>query len=662
MRGTSTLVTMAVAVGMVARCAAAQSLAAQDLKRLTLEELLRVEVTTVMRVPEPTMAIPAAVFVITQDDIRRSGATSLPELLRLAPGVQVSQQDAARYAIGIRGFADRLSRSMLVLMDGRAVYSPLFAGTYWEIQDTMLDDIDRIEIIRGPGGTLWGANAVNGIINIITKRARDTQGTLVNATLGTETRGPAAIRYGGAAGARGFYRAYAKVFEREAGYHPSDPAYDTFANAQGGFRGDWTLTGSRTLTVQSDVYRGELGQRYSVLLDASPFTRTSFRDATLSGGNVLARWVAPFAAGELQLQTYYDRVNRDEQPVAESRDTVDIDFQHRRALGRRHALVWGTSFRVTDGRITAVAPSGFAPPRRTDRLYTAFVQDDLTIRPNRLQLVVGTKLEHNDYSAFEFQPRARLMWTPSGAHSVFAAVTRAVRTPSRVETDYTTTSLSNPALPSFVRLQPNQQFRPEEVTAYETGYRFRTIRSLYVTASIFFNQLEHTLSTELLTPFVETSPSPRLILPVSFANGLHGNAHGIEVTGDIRPVSWWRSTANYSWLATALTRNPGSADVSQERRGEGLSPRHQLQLASSVELPYRVSFEWFFRYMSELPAAPVPSYATSNVRLSWQVRNQLELALIGRNLHQARHLEWPTGSGANVFVERNAQITLIWRR
>jgi iron complex outermembrane receptor protein len=253
--------------------AAAQTPNAEDLKRLSLEELLRIEITTVMRVPEPTSAIPAAVYVITQDDIRRSGATSFPEVLRLAPGLQVARQDAARYAIGIRGFADRLARSMLVLIDGRAVYSPLFAGTYWEVQDTLLEDVERIEIIRGPGGTLWGANAVNGIINIITKRSQDTQGTLVTATFGSDARGPIGVRFGGRAGSKGYFRAYAKAFDRDPQFHPDGIDYDDSSMVQGGFRSDWTLTRSRTLTVQGDMYAGELGQRFSVPLN----TRRSHR-------------------------------------------------------------------------------------------------------------------------------------------------------------------------------------------------------------------------------------------------------------------------------------------------------------------------------------------------------------------------------------------------
>lgn len=646
---------------LAAVSASAQTPSPQDLKRLSLEELLRVEISTVSRVPEPSTSVPAAVFVLTPDDIRRSGATSLPEILRLVPGMQVAQQDAARYAIGIRGFADRLSRSMLVLIDGRAVYSPLFAGTYWEVQDTMLQDIERIEVIRGPGGTLWGANAVNGIVNIITKRAADTQGTLVTATAGSSLRGPVGIRYGGRAGAQGSFRAYAKAVDREPQFHADGAAYDTNDMVQGGFRADWTLGPSRSVTLQSDIYRAGLGQVVSETLTAPPFTQVSTRDADLSGGNLLARYGAHAFGGDYQVQTYYDRTRRDERPVGETRDTLDVDFQQRRRAGTRHDIVWGAGYRVTRGRIRAVSPTAFVPDERTDNLYTAFAQDDYAVAPNRLRLIVGTKFEHNDYSGFEVQPSARTIWTIDSANTVFAAVTRAVRTPSRVETDYTTTSLAVASVPAFVRLLPNPAFVPEELTAYELGYRVRPVSRLYLTASSFINDLQHAESTELLPAVVESTPPPaRVILPVMFANGLHGHSYGLELTSDIRPVSWWRATVNYAFLRIQMTRNPGSVDVSQERRDEGLSPHHQLQIGSSLDLPGRTSFDWFFHFNSQLPAGPVPAYGMSTLRFAWQPRPQLDVALIGENLQSGHHLEWPAGAGGNVQIERRAHLTVTW--
>jgi iron complex outermembrane receptor protein len=613
-------------------------------------------------VPEEVGDLPAAVFVITQEDIRRSGATSIPEVLRLAPGVEVARINAGTWSIGIRGFADRLARSMLVLIDGRAVYSPLFAGTYWETQDTLLADIDRIEVIRGPGGTLWGANAVNGIINIITKPASATQGVLLDAGVGSQTRTLLGARYGGTRG-RLTYRAYAKGFDRVAEYHPDGSHYDGWKAVQGGFRGDWAL-GNRSATVQGDIYNARLGERPSVALYTPSFARTVDVHSPLSGGNVVARFASDGPKGALQLQTYYDRTNRDEIPVAENRDTFDIDLQHVVRTLPRQALIWGAGYRVTSGRITAVAPTSFSPPTRTDMLYSVFVQDDFTLVPRRWRITVGSKAEHNDYSGFELQPTARLLWTPDAAQSLFWSVTRAVRTPSRVETDYTTTSLvSAIGTPTFVRLVPNPDFESEKLTAYEFGYRVRPAARLYATFASFYNVLDDTLSTELGTTFVETSPPPaRVILPVSFRNGLHGNSYGAETTVDARLAPSWRLTGNYSYLNVSMTPNAGSRDVSQERRYEGLVAHHQWEIGSSWDARGGWMIDGTLRYVSTIQGASIPSYVTANLRVARQLRRQVELALVGQNLFDKRHPEWPSGSGANVEVQRSVSARLTWQR
>jgi iron complex outermembrane receptor protein len=635
---------------------------AQELKRLTLEELTRMEIITVSRSPEPASQVPAAVFVITSEDIRRSGATSLPELLRRAPGVQVARIDAGRWAIGMRGFSDRLSRSMLVLIDGRAVYSPLFAGTYWEVQDVLLEDIDRIEVIRGPGGTLWGANAVNGIISIVTKPARDTQGVVGWAGGGSSDHGQAGARYGGALGQSGYMRGYVKGVTIGPQFHLDGTDEDSLWRVQSGFRGDWALSTERALTVQGDLYESRLGGRAVATSYTPPFSTVSTVEAPLSGGNVLARLAGRFGSStEYQFQTYYDRTDRDERPVGETRDTFDMDYQQRRPLGQEHRLTWGAGYRLTSGRITAIAPSAFIPSTRTDTLFSAFVQDEVALLPDRLALTAGAKVEHNEYSGFELQPSGRITWSVNADNTVVGSVTRAVRTPSRVETDYTTTSLVSPAPPTFVRLLPNPGFVPEELVAYELGHRIH-VGNVYVTTSGFFNQLTNVLSTELGTSFVETTPgTPHTILPVQFLNGLHGNSHGVEITGEVRPASWWRSAVNYSFVRIQLTRDAGGRDVSQERRNEGLSPRHQFQLSSSFDLPRRFTLDWYLRAISELRAGPVPAYATSDVRLAWQSSAGLEVALVGQNLHEAHHLEWRDGAAATE-LRRSIAVTLTLRR
>jgi iron complex outermembrane receptor protein len=633
---------------------------AQELKRLTLEELTQMEISTVMRGPEPVSRVPAAVFVITQEDIRRSGMLTLPDVLRLAPGVQVARIDGGRWAIGMRGLGDRLARSMLVLIDGRAVYSPLFAGTYWEVQDVLLDDIDRIEVIRGPGGTLWGANAVNGIISIVTKDAAQTQGLFARVSAGSSEHGLGALRYGLPIGQRGHLRAYVRGRMAGEEFHTDAMDYDTLRKIQGGFRADWSLHPDRRLTLQGDAYTMRLGERAVTTSYAPPFSTTSAIKAPLNGGNVLARLSGRFSGGtEYQVQTFYDRTRRDEQPVAETRDTFDVDYQQRQPRWNVHAITWGLGYRASSGRITAAFPTEFIPPNRTDNLVSAFVQDDVTLA-DTLHLTIGTKVEHNSYSGVEFQPSWRVAWTLDPMNTIVGSVTRAVRTPSRVETDYTTTSLVNPA-PTFVRLLPNPSFMPEELVAYELGHRIRA-GNTYITTSAFFNQLTDVLSTELGPAFVETNPPPaRLVLPVIFLNGLHGNSHGFEATADIRPASWWRAGANYSLVRIQLTRDPGGNDVSQERRNEGLTPRHQTRVRSSFDLPRRVALDWELRYVSRLPAGPVPAYATTSVRVARELASGVEIAVVGQDLHSAHHLEWFDG-GIPVEIKRRAYVTATLRR
>jgi iron complex outermembrane receptor protein len=653
------LLVMSVIAGL-ARQAAGQT--TEELKRLSLEDLLNVDVTTVSRSPEPTMRVPAAVYVITGDDLRRSGAQTLADALRLAPGVQVARISAGTWAIGVRGFADRLARSMLVLIDGRAVYSALFAGTYWETQDTFLEDVERIEVIRGPGGTLWGANAVNGIINIITKTARATHGIAGTAGAGSQDA-RAGARFGGAVGAAWHYRVYGKGLDRQPHFRPDGLDFDGFRLGQGGFRADWTPDDGRSFTVQGDVYRASLGQRPPIASFTPPFVQIQERDAPLSGANVTTRWASPAGGGRVQVQAFYARTSRDELPVKEDRDTADVDFQHAIAPWREHHVTWGAGYRVSADRITAVAPSAFFPDRRTDQLFSAFVQDEIDVSPNRVRVTLGTKLEHNEYSGVELQPGIRLLYTPDANRTIWAAVTRAVRTPSRVETDYTTASLVDPAVPMFVRLSPNPDFRPERLVAYETGYRVRFASSVYVSTAVFFNRLNDVLSTEVFAATPEPAGAPtRVVIPVTFANGLDGESYGAEISADVRATPWWRWMANYSYVRIQLSKKPDSRDGPQERRNEGQSPRHQVQLQSSIDLPGAWSLDAFVRHISKLPAAAVDAYTTADLRLGWQVTPNIELAVVGQDLGQRHHVEWPSGSGANVGIRRSGYISLTFRR
>ncbi len=326
--------------------------------------------------------------------------------------------------------------------------------------------------------------------------------------------------------------------------------------------------------------------------------------------------------------------------------------------------MWGAGYRVTSGRITAVPPSAFVPDTRTDSLYSGFVQQEVVLVPNRWRVTGGAKIEHNDYTGVEAQPSIRLLWTPTASQATFASVTRAVRTPSRVETDYTTTSLVRAGnVPTFVRLLPNPGFVSEKLLAYEVGYRVQPVSPLFVTVSTFYNHLTDTLSTELGTSFIEADErSTRLILPVTFRNGLHGASYGAELTSDLRPAPWWRVTANYAYLSVAMTKSPGSTDVSQEGRYEGLVPHHTFQFGSSVDVGRRWSFDWLFRHVSALPAGGVPGYNASTLRAGWSPIRQLELSLVGQDLFSASHLEWPAPADAPIAVARSVYLRATWRR
>jgi iron complex outermembrane receptor protein len=627
-----------------------------DLTELSLDELAALEVTTVARTPEMRSRAAAAVFVITQQDIRRSGATTLAEALRLAPGVQVSRINGNQWAIGMRGFASRLSRSVLVLIDGRSVYTPLFAGTYWEVQDVLLEDIERIEVIRGPGGTLWGANAVNGVINIITRSAKDTHGTVLGGGAGNEERGFGGVRWGGALGAHADVRVYAKYFDRDGGFHREGPSFDDWRMAQGGFRLDGE-NGADGYTVQGDVYGGQAGERTTLGSYTAPFARTVDEDADLSGGNLRARWRRALGTGsDLSVQAYYDRTHRGEPGFDETRHTADLDLQYSRQEGR-HALIAGAGYRFSRGVTASVPTIVFHPAARTDDLFSAFAQDRFELSPDRLLLTVGAKVERNDYSGLELQPSARLWLSLRSHQSVWAAVSRAVRTPSRVERDLDLTVALDPARPVFTRVVANPGFTSERAIVYEAGYRAQHGERFLFDAALFHNEYTNLLSIEPGTPFGETDESGRrTIVPVVFGNGIRGHVRGVEVAGDFRVTNAWRLHGSYSFLDMKLRAEPGSLDTTTAAATEGGSPRHRGLVRSSLTLG-DVQLDAIWRRVSSLPAQSVPAYSSLNARAAWRPWAPLELAVVGRDLLQPHHAEF----GGGTEVERSVYGEVAWR-
>ena len=621
-----------------------------DLTQLTLSELMEIKVN-VNRTPEKLAAISAAVSVVTQEDIRRSGVTSIPEALRLVPGLQVARVDSHTWAISSRGFNDIFANKLLVMMDGRTIYTPLFSGVFWDVQDTLLEDIDRIEVVRGPGATLWGANAVNGVINIITKSAKDTQGLLLSGGGGTEELGFANVRYGVKVADQAWLKVYAKYFDRDSMALPSGAQNnDSWQMTRGGFRLDWEpRTNVTQFTFQGDIYSGALDQTYSMPTTTFPFaTNLDTRD-NVAGGNLLGRWTRHFSEdSDLQVQTYYDRTVRNTVVFGEHRDTGDVDAQHRFKIGGRNEIVWGAGFRTTHDDVRNSLNVTLMPASRTLNLYSAFAQDEITVVEEKLHFTLGSKFEHNDFTGFEIQPSARAVWTPIQRHSIWASVSRAVRTPSRAESDIRLNQAPPvPLPPGSITIFGNPNLRSEELIAYEIGYRVEPMDRLTFDLTAFYNDYNHLRSIEPLT----AGP----VGPSQASNKLFGEGYGFEAAATAQPLDKWRLQGGYSFLRLQLHRSAGGLDSRSEIAAEGSSPRNQFFLRSSHDLPCNLQFDATLRYVDNLPAQNIPSYLTLDLRLAWSPRKNLELAIVGQNLLDNQHPEFaPTFIGTQrAEVERS---------
>ena len=606
-----------------------------SLKKLSVEELMDVEVTSVSRRPERLSETASAVQVITSEDIRRSGATSLPEVLRLASNLHVAQVDSSQWAISARGFNNTAANKMLVLIDGRIVYTPLHAGVLWDIQDVLLEDIDRIEVISGSGATLWGANAVNGVISITTKQARDTQGLLIEGGGGTQPRGFMNVRYGGQFGSDGHYRVYGKTFGRARTLFATGlDANNEWHLGQGGFRIDWNHAHVNSFTVQGDFYDGQ---------EDHPTTQPT----DIKGGNVLTRWSRRLSNGsDLSLQFYYDRTHRFIPPVlAEDLSIYDLDFQHHLHLGDRNELIWGLGYRQIHDDIHNDLLLAFLPAEVTRRRYSGFVQHEVALIKDRLNVTVGSKLEHNDYTGMEFQPSGRVMWKVDRRQMAWGAVSRAVRTPSRFDRE-----LFIPARPPFL-LAGGPDFQSEDSLSYELGYRVRPHDRVSLSVASFYTDYTNLRSIEELNP-----PRP---LPVTIGNGLQGESYGVEVTGDYYVNDWWRLHGGYTEMRISLRPELTSTDRSNGS-GESHDPNRRLLLRSSIDAFHHVQFDSIFRFVSEIRNQQLPGYAELDLHLSWQPKPSLEFSIVGQNLLHDKHAEFGS-PGSRQEIERSVYGKVVWR-
>lgn len=616
----------------------------EDLFELSIEELMDVEITTVSKKEERLFDTPSAAYVLTAEDIRRSGATSIMEALRMVPGLQVARLNANKWAITSRGFAGEFANKMLVMIDGRSIYTPHFGGVRWDHYDVMLEDVERIEIVRGPGGTLWGANAVNGIINIITKHTRDTQGTLLSGGVGTEEQGFGTVRYGDTVNEKTSYRVYSKYFDRAHGTQLSDASgQDGWDMLRGGFRLDHDPSERDQWTLLGDIYDGDVGQTGTVYSLTAPLTQPYTHQNTVSGGDLLGRWKRSFSPdSDMSVQVYYNRERRLEEVFSESLNTYDVDMQHRFLLHPRHEITWGLGYRLDQHTVDGTFSYSLNPRHEDVHLYSGFVQDRISLVPDRLELTIGSKVLYDEYVDFEFQPGARMLWKPDERNTVWGAVTRAVKIPNRHERTATTSWGVFAAGPSTISQEGHGEpyLDAAEVMAYELGYRTQATDKLILDLTGFFNDYEEVLATERMPNIARPGYT---IWPNRWGNNLHGEIYGAEISAAYQATQNWRLSAGYSFLQMQL--HPDKPTVTRDSAEEGHSPHNQFHLRSFYDICDDLELDVLLNYVDNLPQGDVPHYIRCDVRLGWHIRENLELSVVGQNLFDPRHPEFGAEGG-----------------
>jgi iron complex outermembrane receptor protein len=615
-----------------------------DLYQISLQALMDMEVTSVSKREQKLSQAAAAIFVINQDDIRRSGALNIPDLLRMVPGLDVAQINANTWAISARGFNYQFSNKLLVLIDGRTVFTPSQDGVNWDTQDVPLEDIERIEVIRGPGATIWGSNAVNGVINVITKSTSDSLGTLLTAGSGNENRAFGTAQGGGAFADDVTYRVFAKYLDVDNLPAIMGPDSDGWHLLHGGFRIDGHVFDADSMTLQGDLYKG--GERAVIGHIASfspPDNENVARSAPLSGGNVLGRWHHVLSStSETTLQIYFDRYVRLGPQLDESCNTIDVDFQQNTRVGSRHNFVWGMGYRYAADRTVPTIDQAFLPADMDLRLFSAFIQDEITLRPDRVTLIVGSKIEHNEFTGFEIEPSARIAFTPSTRDTFWAAISNSARTPSLrdVNADFNLAVFALPdGSPAIASIQGSRNPKSEYLLAEELGYRLQPNDWVSIDLTVFRNQYRNLRSFEDGVPKTQYDPVQHTEFPIYQGNRVHGSTEGLELSTKIRATDQWTLSPGYAFLRMNLHNDPGSFDVITVPNVEGSNPRHQAQLRSAINISHTLSWNMAAYFVDRLPAQHVPSYTRVDTGLSWQPRDAMVLSLVGQNLLRDRHVE-----------------------
>jgi iron complex outermembrane receptor protein len=630
-----------------------------QLKELSIEALMNVQVSSVSRKKQTLAESAAAVYVITQEDIRRSGLQTIPEILRMAPGLHVAQIDSSKWAVTSRGFNGRFANKLLVLMDGRTIYSPLFSGVYWDVQDLVLEDIERIEIIRGPGATMWGANAVNGVINIISKSTFDTQSGLFTLSSGTNEKYASTIRFGGEMDDNSSYRIYAKRFKRHGGiyFQNDNEVADIWTNNHTGFRFDSTLTQSDSLSIQGDIYSGSAEQNIY-----QPISRNSaivIKDrADTQGSNILFNWDHRRSENSgMVLKLYFDQSKRKNKTLKEKRNTFDIDFQNDFLISGQK-IIWGLSYRQSNDYLDEpeFSPLTYSPDNRKNKTISAFVQDDIRFYDDKLHLIIGSKFEHNGYTGNEWQPNIRFIWLPNKQSSIWASVAKAVRVPSRLESDVEIQT-GGP-----ITVYGSKYFTSEELLAYELGYRFYPQHTMSIDIAGFINQYD-----ELLTFELDNSIIPPVNMYVD--NKMKGKTYGIEITANWEIIPQWRLNYSYSWLKTSFDLDSDSLDFTAIKAVNN-TPEQQMQLRSHWNLLTNTEFDAVLYYVGKIPDSAINAFTRFDLRLGWQLNKNLHSSIAIQNLFDDKHPEFLEYSGHSISgnqglistqMERNLYFNLVWQ-
>ena len=634
---------------------------------MTIEALLDLRVTSVSREPEPLSHAAATVSVITQEDIRRSGATSIPDLLRMVPGLDVAQMDASTWAISARGFNTQYATFMLVLVDGRTVYDPTFNGVRWDAQDTVLEDIDRIEVICGPGAALWGQNAVNGVISITTKKASETQGGLVTVAAGNLQTPETTVRYGGDAGSKGHYRVFGKYFDRqEQDLASGARASDGWASRRIGFRGDWDLSTRDSLTVLGGGYEDlehHLENRIVSLLP--PMQQIITNPVHSNGFDILVKWQRTFSGrSDIALQVYHNHTDSRDTAFGERRNTSDVDFQDHIAIKARHDLVWGLGLRYTVDHTSGSFQTSFTPPVDRNTTYSLFVQHEIALLPDRLRLVWGARFTQDNYTGPEFQPDGRLLWTPNLSNSFWLAVSRPIGEPSFSSKSVRfsqTVSLGPGGVPVVAAVLGNPNIGHDNTLSVQAGYRAQLGHKWSLSAAGFYSRYKGVRSASFGALFLETDPIPaHFVFPVFLQSGVRGETDGLELTGTWQISSWWRLAAGYTLLRMSLRDDlAGGAAVPS---ATGTSPQNQFQVHSYLNLPRNWEWDTFVSVTGKLPTDNIPAYTRVDTRVGWRFAERASISLVGQNLLQPRHFEFgsSTGNISTTQIRRSGYAKLTW--